>query len=460
MKNRIFHQIIVLNFFFCGLHAQETFSLEAAIQYALQHSIDLKMDSLNIRDAEAQLIEYKAIGLPKVNASVSYQYNFEIFAQPTTDFITPAVINVLNENQVTPDPIPFPELQTFNIPFGQRHNLTGGIRADAMLFDGSYIVGLRAQNLFRELIKKQKDQSIYTTRSNVSKAYILVLINKMQRDILNKNIQNLKNTLDQSTEIYKEGLIEKLDIDRLSFSLHTLQSNYENISRIYALSKNLLKFQMNYPPEKDIELSDEIDRLLLMHEVTKDLSSEDIVFDLRPEYRILEQNQQLNQLNIKRHKKAYLPSVFVFANLSRSLQDDDFLFGANQWIPTSAAGLNIQIPIYDARDKKAKIERARIDVAQNQLNIKNFERAMTLQVKNGYINYQNALIDMTNRKENMQLADAIYQTAQTKYREGVGSSLELSQAERDYFAAEQLYIQSLYQLLSTKINLQIALGKI
>ncbi len=443
-----------------SLFSQAVFSLEEAVNYAIQHHEDTELGELNIRDAEAQLVEYKAIGLPKVNGSVNYRYNFEIPSQPTTDFITPAVIGILNENKVTTEPIPIPELQTFNIAFGQSHNFSAGVSMDALVFDGSYLVGLKAQKLFRELVSKQKDQSEYEIRAAVSKAYANVLIHKKNMDILSKNIDNLKVTREETEGIYQEGLIEKLDLERLDFSLHSLESKLQDIKKWYDISKNLLKFQMNFPLEQDIDLSDDLEYLLGTLEATEAWKVDKLLPHWRAEYRILEQNQKLNELNIRRHKKSYLPRVGLFANFARSLQDNDFVFGPNFWIPSSAIGLGIQIPIYDAKDKKAKIERAEIAVQKTNLQMEHFTRAMQLQYQNALLVYEQAQINRKNQKKYMDLAQHIFEMAQAKYREGVGSSLELAQAERDYFSAEQLYIQSLYSLLSAIIDLQIALGKI
>lgn len=437
----------------------QDFSLESAIQYAIEHSTELQRDALTVRDAEAQLKEYKAIGIPKVSGNIDYQYNFEIGSQPTQDFITPAVIGILNQNNVTPQPIPLPELETFNIAFGQRHNFGAGIGLETLIFDGSYLVGLKAQELYRDLVQKDKDQTEYEIRSAVTKAYVNVLINERLKSIYEKNIDNIKITLSETNEIYKAGFIEKLDVDRLQLSLDNLKTDLANVERIISLSENLLKYQMIYPIEEPISLNDDMDSLLDDEEI-KDAILTQLKYNERPEYRILQKSEELNAINVKRLQKRNLPTVRAYGNINRSLQDDNFILGENKWISSSAVGMGIHVPIYDAGDRKAKVERARIDLERNKLQIQDFERAMNLQVSNAWMAYQNALNNRESRENTMALAQHIYDIALEKYREGVGASVEVRQAELDFFASEREYISALYDVLSTKIDLEIALGKI
>lgn len=439
--------------------AQTSFTLDEAIQYALSNSINIASADLDIKDADLQIRELKAIGLPQINGSTNYRYNTEIPGQPTEDFISPAVVGILNANNVTPDPIPDPEVQVFQIPFGLPHNFDVGITADMLLFDGSYLVALRSADTFRELIRRQKDQTVYDTRVAVTQAYINVLINKRNYDILLKNIDNLSKTVRETEIIYSEGFVEKLDVDRLKLSLSNLQADAQSLHRVIDFSKNILKLQMNYPQSTNITLSDDIEGLILTKAVQAG-DSLDYSYTDRPEYQLLKQNEIISGLSVDRYQQARWPVVRAFGAFQRGIQDNDWLFGENIWIPTSYVGLSVSIPIYDGGDKKAKIQRARVEVDKIRNQQRLFEQAMDMEVQNGQLLLDNALATLNNREQSMNLAQEIYDVAQIKYREGVGSSIELTQAEQSFYQAEQTYISSLFEVLSAHVELQKSLGKL
>ena len=74
--------------------------------------------------------------------------------------------------------------------------------------------------------------------------------------------------------------------------------------------------------------------------------------------------------------------------------------------------------------------------------------------------YINAKKTLKNRERALEIVQGIYDKTQIKFKEGVGSSLEVSQAESQLFSAQANHINALYDLLITKTDLDIALGNI
>ena len=141
----------ILSFFMVSGFSQETFSLQEAIDYALSNHPAIKLKQLDIQTADSDIREFKSIGMPKVTGSINYQYYFKTPVQPVEDFISPAVYGVLFQEQVL-EPRALGAPDVFEFSFFQPHNLTGGIEASALLFDGSYLVGLKAARLYKELV--------------------------------------------------------------------------------------------------------------------------------------------------------------------------------------------------------------------------------------------------------------------------------------------------------------------
>ena len=445
-------------------YSQQTFSLSEAIDYALLNHNDLKQDQLDLQDATGQVKEFTSIGIPQVRGSIQYQYYIDI---PTNvieadAFGFPDYLNTflaeVGEKTNTPLNAPEPTSELQELQFGTQHNIIAGLEASAMIFDGSFFVGLKAARLYKELVKKQADLTKSELRVNVTKAYLAVLISKESQEIIAKDIANITKSYEETKAIYESGFAEKLDVDRLKLSLRNLEAGAENIERQVNLSLNLLKFQMGYPMLDAIEVSDEFDQLVEDAVAQQVALTEDYNVQNRIEYQTLVKAEEVNQMNVNRWKVAYIPSLFAIGSYQQQMFTNDLSRG--RWFPATFVGAELSVPIFDGFEKEAKIQRAKVDVAEIQLQMSDFKRLMDFEVRNARISYVNALQSVETRKESIELAENIYDVTQIKYKEGVGSSVELSQAERELYSAQSNYIDALYELLIAKTDLDKALGKI
>lgn len=437
--NRITY-LFLLMLFGVSLSAQQSFTLEKAIDYGLQNSSQAKLSQLELADAEGQIMEYKAIGIPKINGTATYRYSPDIPTFIIPDFTDPS--------------------KTVAAQFGTSHNVDAGLELQALLFDGSFFVGLKAQRLYRELVQKQAKLPELDIKSNVQKAFLAVLIAERNEGLLQKNIANLQNTLRETKAIYENGFAEKLDVDRLELSLNNLNVEAGKVQRLIELSYNLLKFQMTYPTNEEIQIEGDLDALLAQINV-ESAAAEQLDLSMRPELAVIETGEELAQMNVKRLKAAYLPSLVGFANYNKQLQRND-LFDSDEspWFTVSNIGASLQVPLFDGFDKKAKLQRARIELDKTAIQKRDFERGVALEVQNAKIAFLNANQTVETTKKSLEMAQQIYDITQIKYKEGVGSSIEVTQAERELYAAQSAQMNALYELLVAKTDLDKALGKL
>lgn len=458
-KNIVISFISVFILFQLG-SAQKTFTLEEAIQYAEKNSRTLQIQQLDLSDAEDLLTEYKSIGMPKLTGGVNYNYFINIPTNILPDFISPSVYEVLFKENV----LPRKDLSFGSgIPaqFGTKNNLTGKLDFSTLLFDGSFLVGLKAQKLYRDLINKQLNQSTAEVRYQVTKAYMSTIAIKTNIEILDKNISNLNKVYNEVNQIYKTGLTEKLDVERLELSLQNLNTEKEKLSRIYDITKQLLKYQMSFPLSENIELSQNFDELMNKSTINVNDPSFNLNIQNRPEYAVINQGLQLAEINVKRFKVSYYPSVFGFASAQESLQRNNlFDNDENKWYPTTLAGVGLNVPIFDGFERKAKISKAKTLLNRTKMQLSEFERGVNLAYDNAKIQYTNAMNTLDARKKTLALAEKIYQTSQTKFKAGVGSSLEISSAERDVYSAQANLLDAQINLINAKIDLDKALGNI
>ena len=444
MKSKLYSLIFALCISINGfVSGQDSYSIDDAVQYAIANSSKTKLNQLDLAKAEGQIKEYRAIGLPQLKGSVNYQHFINL---PTS--LLPAEI------------FGGPEGTFAEIQFGLKNSVNAGLELNTLIFDGSFFTGLRAQRIYRELVFKQAGQNNYEIRKSVTKAYLGVLIADRNKRIIEKNIENLGKTLEETQIFYENGFVEKLDVDRLQLSFDNLETEISRIDRMIDLSKNVLKFQMNYPLDQNISLNESLDDLA--DKVFLDPVNLDEKFDItsRPEFAVIETGEKLNELNVESIQRGYLPSLVGFANYQTAVQRNN-LFDTDEpgFFPTTIVGLALSVPIWDSYSRKAQIQQAKVDLEVTQVQKSEFERAVNFEIINARLSYQNAMTTVNNSKRSENLANRIYSTTQIKFKEGVGSSLELSQAEQNLYSAQANYINALYDLVVAKTDLDIALGK-
>lgn len=440
---------------------QTSFDLEEAISYAIENAPQLKKEAFNIADAEAQVNEYKAIGLPQVNGSIDYQHFLAIPTQIIPDFISPFVDGrLLNYSLIDDTQVPNSEGAGLPAQFGTKNVFSVGAEANMLLFDGSYLVGLKAVKLSRELAQGNKALTAYQVKNNVIKSYLGVLQAEKSQNIILDNINNLTKTHYETKIVYENGFAEKLDVERLQLSLDNLNRDFERILQLIEVTKNILKFQMSYPMDEDISLSESFDQLVDMATSKAVFLDQEMKLENRPEFQLLNTAESLNKLNVERYKKGYYPSLRGFASYSIGVQRNKLFDGDESgWFPTSVLGLAMSIPIFDGFDKRSKIQRAQIALDKVAIDKHQFEQAMSLEVTNAKIALSNANATLINTQRSVELAEKILRTTKIKFSEGIGSSIEVVQAERELYTAQANHTNAQYDLLVAVHDLEIALGQ-
>lgn len=423
-------------------------TLDKAVEYALANSDEIKIAHLNIEDAEQRILETRATGLPQINAAANLNNFFKV---PVSVLPEAFVASSRDADGNLPDGF------SRQVSFVLKNQFDAAINFRTMVFDGSFFTGLKAASLYRTLVQDEllaKQQSI---KNRVITAYLPIILLTENLKILEKNIANVEKLRDETSALYKEGFVEQLDVDRLALSIANLEVEKENLERQMGTTMNNLKQIMNFPIEQELVIEDNLGRVVPVPS-EMDLTGP-INYYNRREYKVAETGIQLNELNETYVKNVYLPSLNLNASYTQAYQGDKLFGGENRfWAPTGVVGLSLNVPIFDGFGKKAKLQRARITTEVSKTQHLQLENSIDLEVANARIDYQSAFQRVESQQRNMDLAERIYTTTQIKYKEGVGSSLEIAQAEQSLFAAQRNHLQALFDLLIAKLSLDVALG--
>ena len=419
-----------------------SFTLKQAIEFALEHQKDVLNAQLDADIRDAQVKEVIGIGLPQVNGSFDVKDYIEL---PTS--LIPG--EFVGEPAGTYIPL----------KFGTRYSATAGITASQLLFDPTYLVGVQATKTIRELARKNVNRSRIETAVAVMKSYYNYLVLSEQSGMVETNLARVKKLLDDTQALYDNGFVEKLDVDRGRVNYNNAQAEKEKFDRLLVLSKNTLKFQMGMPVAANLTLADSLSADEMLQTV---VPAEKADPTRRIEYSILQTQQSLQEYNIKRYRVGFYPSLVAYGNLSTTAQRDKFniLDSDKGWYPTGLIGATLSVPIFDGRQKHNKISQEKLSLRKINNEMDDFQNAVALEEQSARASLQDALHDFQIQKENLALSNDVYTTSKLKYDQGVGSNIEVLNAETSLKESQANYFNALYTAIIAKINLDHALGKI
>ncbi|HBF87459.1 MAG TPA: hypothetical protein DDX39_02365 [Bacteroidales bacterium] len=447
--------------------AQSSFALQQAIDYAKENSANVKNAKLDLEIAKKKIWETTAIGLPQVSGKISGTYMLtvpstleefsslgayfgDIYGMIASLAAQTGNMSVLMKLDSLADESEGEEESSID---DIRWGLTADITVSQLIFSGAYIVGLQTSKAYKNLSEIAISKSEIDVVEAVTNAYYIVLITEENKTLLDSTFKNTSELLKQITEMNKQGFVEETDVDQLRLTISNINNALEMIRRQNEVAKLLLKFQMGYPMENSIELTDKLDDLMTSSDMTSLISS-DFNTTGNIDFKLLEMQEKLAQMNVKYQKSTFLPDIVAFYSHQENFNKNSFSF-----TPPNMVGVSMSIPIFGSGMKLAKTKQA-------QLSLEKIENVKT-QVTSGLLtsyneaksSLQTAYAQYLNNKDNVKLSEKIYNKTIIKYKEGVASSLELTQAQNQYLQTQTTYYTSIIQLQSAKTKLEKLLTK-
>ena len=444
MKQLLIALSLLLSFSAIAQDNPSSFTLQQAIDYALENNRTAKNAARDIKAAEKQKWETIATGLPQIDASLDYQ-NFlkqQIALIPAEFF--------------GGNPGEFAE-----IIFGTKQTLNATATLNQMIFDGSYLVGLQSARVFLEISKNAKEKTDLEVRKAVINAYGNVLLAEESVNILERNKDILQKNLNETIKIYENGLEEEESVEQLQITLSGVESNLKNVSRLKSLAYQMLNITLGLDLNTSVTLLDDLETLTAQN-ISLDLLTSEEVIENTIDYRIAFNDKTAKELLLKLEKSKALPTLNAFVNGSYTGNSEKFTFTNNsqKWFGASLLGVSMNIPVFSSFGRSAATQRARINLDKAEDDLTEVEQQIKLQIASAKSDYQFAIEDYENKKRNLNLAERIEQKNQTKFFEGIASSFELRQAQTQLYSAQQEFLQAMLDVINKKAELETALNKV
>ncbi len=438
--------IITLLFFASVSFAQDkgsyTFTLQQCIDYANEHQTSILNARLEEQVAHHKVQELLGIGLPQISAQADVNHFIE---KPT------ALVTAENFGGPPNTYVPF--------QFNLSDNGQAGINVSQLIFDGSYFIGLKAAKTFEVLASKQTTNTKIDIAVNVSKAYYGVLVGDARLESLSSNIDRLQKSYDDTKAAFEQGFIEKIDMQRLEVALNNLRSEKNRATRLTDLSIYLLKFQMGMDQSADLMLTDKIQDLKVP--VAANLP-DSLDFTNRIEIQIIQTQKQLQEFNVRRFKAAYLPQLVAYGSLGTTTNSERFdIFHSNSsWYWNSQIGARLTVPIFTGGQHYHKVKAEEANLLKINNGIITTNQGLILEYNSAKSNFINAYASFEIEKKNRELATEIVRVTKIKFQEGVGSNLEVVDAESQLRQAESTFYSVVYDALIAKVELDKSMGVI
>ncbi len=427
-----------------GVRAQQDsealkLSLTEAQDYALSHNKAVINARADVEVSKAALWETISAALPQVSMSATFADNLklmttllpgEFFGQPGTK-------------------IP--------VSFGSQFNTSASVDASLLLFNAPLYIGIETTRLAQKLSQQSLQKSELDTKESVSTAYFLILVTERSLQLLAENIENMNELMKSTRSMFAAGMAESTDVDQMVLNVTQVENSKTSLERTIELNYNLLRFQLGVPAGTVITLTETLESLTESINVEVLLSQE---FDHKQniDFMLVEGQEMISELTLKSQKASTLPTLAGFYNYGKNGMGDKI--NDQQWFDNSMIGLNLSVPIFAGGQRHSRIRQAQINLEKARTTKEMVAEQLLLQESQLRYNLVNANLQYMSQKDNLEVSKRVYESTENKFRQGMASSIDLTQASNQYLQAESNYLSALMDLLQTKVALDKLLNNI
>lgn len=441
--------LILLNLvYFVQLNAQDkansgqtkqthSFSLKEAIDHAVKNNYSSINAGRDLEAAKLKKWETTTIGLPQIEGNVSYQNNFKI------------ATNQINFNG-----------QPATLKFGNYNTMDASLRLSQLIFDGSYLVGLESAKTYLKISQNAQQKTSQEVTELTTNAYGNVLLAEESIKIVERNKAILEKTLKETSETYKNGFLEEEAVERIQITLASVNSTLDYATRMKAIATNMLKLMMGIELNDEVILTDKLDNLTTQN-IDLALLSETFEVENNIDYQIEKNLEESKRLLLKYEKSKALPSLGAQVNFGYNTFGNSFTMfnGDQKWYNYSNVGVGLNVPIFSSFGRNSRTQQAKIAFEQAKTKVLETEQTLKLQYQKARSDYEYSVAQYNSAKSTLNLSERIETKQQVKFKEGLSTSFEFTEAQRQLYTAQQSYLQAMVDIINKRAALEKIINK-
>ena len=412
--------------------AQDTLrlSLNDALKIAQENNLNIRNSQLDLKSAQKKIWETMAIGLPHIDGTAKYQYIPTVPTLPASNFDPKAAADAV-------------------IELGVRQNIVYDLTVSQLIFNGAYLIGLKASKVYYNFSEESLEKSILEINESVTNTYYMVLVGEESRKVLKANLENVDKTLSDIREMYKQGFVEKTDVDQLELTGNTITNAISQIDNNLEMARRLIKILLGLSEKSNFTLTD----ALRMEEAQVNrltaLAREPFILENSVDYKLLSTSELLAQYDLKMEISNYYPVINAFYDHQEKWKTPIFDFA-----PKNVVGINLTLPIFSSGQRLAAVSQKRLayeKATNNKLYIGNTMLMQSFQYQN---DLRTKLEKFQIQKKSKELSDNIYQRTLEKYKQGISSSMDLMSVQNQYLNNLTNYYQGIYDVVGARTKLE------
>ncbi len=405
-------------------------SLNEALKIAQANNLTIRNSQLDLKSAQKKIWETMAIGLPHVDGTAKYQFTPTVPTLPASNFDPKAAAGAV-------------------IELGVKQNIVYDLTVSQLIFNGAYLIGLKASRVYYNLSEESLEKSVLDINESVTNTYYMILVGEESRKVLKANLENVDKTSADVREMYKQGFVEKTDVDQLDLTANTITNAISQIDNNLEMGKRLLKIHLGLAENIGIVLTDPLRMEEAQVTSLTALAREPFILENSVDYKMLSTNELLAKYDLKREITNYYPTINAFYDHQEKWKTPVFDFA-----PKNVFGINLSLPIFSSGQRMAAVSQKRLTFEKainNRLYVGNTLLMQSSQCQN---DLRTKLDKFQIQKKSKELSDNIYQRTLEKYKQGISSSMELMTIQNQYLNNLTNYYQGIYDVVGARTKLE------
>ena len=414
-------------------------SIEQAIAMALHQNRDLMIAGEERVKANAQVGEAKSGAFPQLTASGQYMR----YIKKQVMFLPPG--NAIN-----------PTDKTLLFEIGSNNAYSGAVQLSQALFSRKVGVALQIAKTYRQLAAESYSAAQQAVVRDTRKAYYQILL---AQKLVEANRQGLEVIQANYTNIqaqYRVGAAAEYDLIRAEVQLANTEPLVISAENGYQLAVNTLKNLLAIPLDQPVVIAGELSYEELPAEVAKQAEAQALA--VNPAIKQLSLQEQMLDRNISIEKAGNFPTLYAVGSYIWQSQDNTFKFGNYNWANTVNAGVSLSYPLFDGFRTRNRVQQAKVERNKVRYNRLKMEEGLRVQIQAGALRMAEARQRMSGQEKTIEQAQKAVRIAQTRFKSGVGTQLELLDAQVAMTRSQTNYAQALYDYLVSKTEWEFATG--
>lgn len=432
---------LALSMYCTLLGAQSTFDLNSCLNYARAHNLELENSRLGEQTAHFEKRELVGALYPQISGTFGTTYN-----------------GILRTSILPAEAFGGPEGSTSEVQFGTTYESTANLQLSQQLFNpslGSSLKLAEQNKLLQETNLRQTEEQI---AYNIAILYYNISIQEVQRSNLEASATTLDSLLQQGRLQLEEGVARQVDVDRLQVNANALHAQIEQLKRSNEQLLNNLKLQLGMPLATLLELA-----TITLPQLEEEVNSTGLkpnTFSQRPDIRMMEIQAEMSDLQKRINQQGYLPTLSLNLQAGSISNRNELSFSDANWNDYLGLTLNLSVPLFDGFQRSAKNQQLKIDTEVVQNNKRLTEQRAEYELSNARSQYSNTNTELEQQRQNVELANKVFSISQLEYQEGIIPATTLTEARNDLTEAQNIYFQTLLELLQARLEVAYAQGEV